>query len=258
MFIDSDCHVSSRAHGPGISSDELIRQLDLAGVDRAVCWPMVSYTREIAADNAAIYEAAKAHPDRVIGFCGVNPLLGMQQALEELERCIEVYGVKGVKLNGARDGYYIDDPKLSLPLIDRVAESGIALAFHCGANDYEKTHPFRIAKVSEMYPDLPILVVHMGGSGQPDLCDAVIEFAARYPSWYLIDSEADYRKVHKAVNALGPDRVCYGSDTPFCPMRYEWAIRQAIYQDLDEKARALILGGNAARLFGLAKWRAHG
>jgi predicted TIM-barrel fold metal-dependent hydrolase len=160
-----------------------------------------------------------------------------------------VYGVKGVKLNGARDGYYIDDPALSLPLVEMIAEAGIALAFHCGANDFERTHPFRIAKISDQFPDLPIMVVHMGGSGNPSIHDAVIEYAARYSQWLLIDSEADYRKVLKAVELLGAERVCYGSDTPFCPMRYEWAIRQAIYQDLDEAQRAAILGGNIARLF---------
>jgi len=251
MLIDADCHISSRQAGPGISADELVRQLDALGVDRAVCWPMVSYTREIASDNRAIYEGVRAYPDRIIPFAGVNPLLGMDAALDELSRCIETYGVKGIKLNGARDGYYIDDPRLSLPLIERIAGAHLALAFHCGANDYERTHPFRIAKVSELYPDLPILVVHMGGSGQPGLYEAVIEFATKYSTWYLVDSEADYRQVHKALTMLGAERVCYGSDTPFCPMRFEWGIRQAIYSDLGDADRAQVLGGNMVRLFRL-------
>lgn len=252
MFIDCDCHLSSRMQGPGIGADELLRQLDAVDVDRAVCWPMVSYTREIASDNRAIYEAAKAHPERIIPFCGVNPMLGLEAAKEELTRCIETYGVRGVKLNGARDGYYIDDPCLSLPLIDRIATAKLVLAFHCGANDYERTHPFRIAKISDMYPDLPILVVHMGGSGQPTLHDAVIEFAAQYPNWYLVDSEADYRKIHRALEVLGPERLCYGSDTPFCPMRFEWGMRQVVYSELPEEARRRVFGGNAAALFGLS------
>jgi predicted TIM-barrel fold metal-dependent hydrolase len=251
MYIDADCHVSSRHSGPGIGIDELLRQMDEVGIDRAVCWPMVSYTREMATDNRAIYEGARAHPERIINLSGVNPLLGLEEARDELRRCIEVYGVKGVKLNGARDGYYIDDPALSLPLIEIAAEAGIAVAFHCGANDFEKTHPFRIAKISDQFPDLPIMMVHMGGSGNPSIHDAVIDFAIRYTQWYLIDSEADYRKVLQALTVLGADRICTGSDTPFCPMRYEWAIRRAVYQDLDEDSRALVMGGNIARLFAL-------
>ena len=92
----------------------------------------------------------------------------------------------------------------------------------------------------------------MGGASHPDLHDAVIDLAARHPNWYLIDSETDYRQELKALAALGPERVCYGSDTPFCPMRYEWALRQVVLADLAPADRALVLGGNVARLFGLS------
>ena len=251
MFIDADCHISSRKTGPGIGIDQLLRQLDEVGVEKAVCWPMVSYTREIASDNKAIYEGSQIHPKRIINFAGVNPRLGLQEAKDELKRCIEVYGAKGVKLNGVRDIYYIDDPELSLPLVEMIAEAGIVLAFHCGADDFERTHPFRIAKISDMHPDLRIMIVHMGGSGRPDLCDAVTEFAARYPNWYLIDSEADYRKARAALETLGPDRICYGSDTPFCPMCFEWGIRQVVYQDLCDADKAKVFGGNMARMLEL-------
>ena len=252
MWIDADCHLSARRTGIEIGPDELLRRLDEVGVERAVCWPMVSYTRDIASDNRAIYEGMKAHPERLIGFCGVNPMLGMTETRDELKRCIEVYGAKGVKLNGARDAYYIDDPALSLPLIEIIATAGLVLAFHCGANDFERTHPFRIAKISALYPDLRIMVVHMGGAGSPSLHDAVIDLAAQHLTWYLVDSEADYRRIHKALKVLGPERLCYGSDTPFCPMRYEWGIRQVVYQELSSPDRAKVFGGNAARLLGMS------
>jgi hypothetical protein len=251
MIIDADTHINGRGTGAGVSMDESLRQMDALGVEAAICWPMVSYEREMALDNKAIALGARQHPDRVLNFGGVNPLTGFEAAKEELKRCIGEYGVKGVKLNGARDGYYIDDPKLSLPLVDMIAEAGIALAFHCGANDFEKTHPFRIAKISEMYPDMPIVVVHMGGSGYPNMCDAVIEYAAQYPNWYLVDSEADYRSVLKALQVLGPDRLCYGSDSPFCPMRFEWGLRHVTYQDLSAADQAKVFGGNIARALGL-------
>jgi hypothetical protein len=91
----------------------------------------------------------------------------------------------------------------------------------------------------------------MGGGASPDISDAVIDFARMYPDWYLIDSEADYRKVLKALDELGPDRLCCGSDTPFCPTRYEWGIRKVVYQDLSDEDKAKVYGGNAARMLGL-------
>jgi uncharacterized protein len=251
MYIDADCHISAKPAGFEIGIDELLKRLDTVGVDKAICWPMLTYTREVAADNKAIYRGAHLHADRIMRFGGLNPRLGLDHSKAELDRCIDEYGMLGIKLNGARDNYYIDDPQLSLPLIERIAAAKLVLAVHCGANDYERTHPFRIGKISELFPELKILVVHMGGAGQPSLHDAVIELAGRYPNWYLIDSEADYRKVHQALRTLGPQRICYGSDAPFTPMRFEWGIRQVIYQDLSVSDKARVLGGNIATLLSL-------
>lgn len=248
MYIDADCHISAKPGGFEIGITELLKRMDAVGVDQAICWPMLTYTREAAADNKAIFRGAQQHPDRIIPFGGVNPRLGFEAARLELERCINDYGVRGVKLNGARDAYYIDDPQLSLPLIERIASAGLILALHCGANDYERTHPFRIAKISDLFPELKILVVHMGGAGTPNLHDAVIEMAQRYSNWYLVDSEADYRKVHQALRVLGAERICYGSDTPFTPMRFEWGIRQVVYQDLSPTEKARVLGENIRQL----------
>ncbi len=250
MIIDADCHISAEPARYGIGIAQLLREMDALGVERAVCWPMVSYIREMAADVQAIAAGAKAHPDRIIPFGGVNPMLGLAQAQEELQRYIEVYGVKGIKLNGARDGYFIDDPRLSLPLVEKIAQAGIVLALHCGAPDGERTHPWRIARISALFPQLRILVVHMGG-GNPAWHEAVIDLARQHPTWHLVDSEADYRQILRALEILGPSRLCYGSDTPFCPMRYEWGLRQVIYQDLSAEDKALVLGGNIARLLGL-------
>jgi len=102
-----------------------------------------------------------------------------------------------------------------------------------------------------LFPELKILVIHMGGAGIPSLHDAVIEYAARYPNWYLVDSEADYRKILQALRILGPERICYGSDTPFNPMRYEWGIRQVVYQDLALSDKVRVFGGNIAGLLAI-------
>lgn len=251
MIIDADCHISSRQAPGQMGVDDLLRQMDALGVDRAVCWPMVAYDREMASDMRTIYDGAQRHPDRVIPFGGVNPKLGLQEAQDELKRCIEVYGVKGVKLNGARDGYPIDDPVLALPLVEAIEHAGLVLAVHCGPPDVEKTHPHRLANLARLFPALPMLIVHMGGSGAPDVNGAVVAEARRHPNWLLVDSEADYRQVQRAIQSLGAERVCYGSDSPFCEMRYEWGIRQVVYQDLSAAQRDAVMGANIAGLLGL-------
>jgi hypothetical protein len=65
----------------------------------------------------------------------------VEKAVAAARRCVEEYGFYGVKLNGAQNSFYIDDPALSIPVIDEVARLGSRLAFHVGADAFEQTHP---------------------------------------------------------------------------------------------------------------------
>ena len=242
MIIDADCHVSSRE--PAGSIDELLRQMDQLGIDKAICWPKFLFPNDMEADNKAIGEGARKHPDRIIPFAGINPKLGTKRGLEELDRCINEYGIRGVKLNGVRDRYFIDDKSLSYPVVEQLDKQDLVFATHCGSDDFEKTHPYRIAKISDNFPNLQVLLIHFGGSGRPDIHEAAIEFAQKQPKWHLVDSEADYRKILRALEVLGANRISYGSDSPFCPMRYEWGLRQVIYQDLSSADKKKVFGGN--------------
>ncbi|KKL80019.1 hypothetical protein LCGC14_2009010, partial [marine sediment metagenome] len=175
------------------------------------------------------------------------------KAKETVRRCIEEYRFFGVKLNGAQNSFFIDDPELSLPVIEEIAGSGKLLAFHVGADAPEHTHPFRVAKIARMYPDLTILCVHMGGVGHHDLTAAMIEFAEKCPNLHLIGSAVRELAVTKAIGALGAERVSFGSDTPFAPMHARLAMYRAMLDDdFTPDQRAAVLGGNIARVFGLA------
>ena len=115
-----------------------------------------------------------------------------------------------------------------MPVVEEIAKSGKLIAFHCGADAYEKTHPARIAKIAKRYPAMQILCVHMGGVGVPDMSKAAIELAQEHANVALIGSEINPISVLNAVKTLGAERVCFGSDTPFGLMR----VRVAMYNAL--------------------------
>lgn len=253
MIIDGDCHISSTEEGGNsIGIDGLLHRMDRAGVDRAVTWLQPPYMREVGPGNAYVAEAMRRYPDHILGFGWADPNLGVEEAKDEAARCVEEYGFFGVKLNGAQNSFYIDDPELSLPVVERIAELDTRLAFHVGADAFDRTHPFRVAKVAEMFPELPILMVHMGGVGHADLTRAAIEFAERCPNLTLIGSAVRSGAVLRAVKKLGAGRVCFGSDTPFEFMRVELARYRALLEgEVSEEEKARVLGGNVQRLFGL-------
>ena len=118
---------------------------------------------------------------------------------------------------------------------------------------YERTHPFRIAKIARRFPEMGILVAHMGGVGFPDMSGAMIEMAQECPNLYLIGSMILHTSVLRAVKTLGADRVCFGSDTPFALMHVcVAAYRALLEEEVSAGEGSQIMGGNLLRLFGEA------
>lgn len=68
MIIDINNRIGTRPLRSFRSADLLLREMDAAGVDRAVisCFP----TQD---ENAVVLEAIHAHPDRLSGMFLINP-----------------------------------------------------------------------------------------------------------------------------------------------------------------------------------------
>ena len=141
MIVDADCHISPFREGVHISADELLRRMDRSGVDKAIVWLTPPYKREIDESNAYVCQAVRAHADRLLGFGWADPRLGVQKAREMARKCMHQYGFHGVKINGAQNDFFIDDPEVSMPLVEEIAKAGKLLAFHCGVDAFERTHP---------------------------------------------------------------------------------------------------------------------
>jgi len=251
MIIDADTHISPLDEALSCRAETLVAEMDASGVDKAIVWLQPPYMRELDESLEYIRDSARKYPDRLLPFGWANPHLGLKKSIDTIKKCVD-YGFHGVKLNGAQESYYIDDDKMSFPLIEEIAKAGVMLCFHVGADAYEFTHPYRVGKVAERWPELPILLAHMGGCGSPDLSSACVEMAEKYKNLTLIGSQISFRAILSAINKLGPSRVCCGSDMPYESMRARVAGTKALLERAMSKEDAdLILGGNVARLFKL-------
>lgn len=254
MIIDGDVHVSpSPQGGNSIGVDELLRRMDRAGVDRALTWLQPPYVRgEIDAGNAYVADAMRRHPDRILGFGWADPNLGVAKAIADARRAVEDHRCYGVKLNGAQNDFPIDDPALAMPVIEAIAGMGTVLALHVGADAYDQTHPARVATIARAFPELRILVVHMGGAAFHDLSAAAIAVAREHPNLTLVGSAVRSIPILRAIRELGAERVCFGSDTPFELMHVELAKYRALLGDeLSAAEQAMVLSGTIGRVLGL-------
>lgn len=161
-------------HGKPILSDDLIPQMDAAGVDMALCWqnPAVlgdedteeGRHQRLLAANEAIAALAEKHPKRIIPGGWTDPkALGVERAIDLARTCVEGLGMPIVKMNPAQNAYPITDPIVS-QVLEAIIGLGAVPAFHFGA-DTPYTPADGLAELAKRFAPGPIIGVHMGGGG---------------------------------------------------------------------------------------------
>jgi uncharacterized protein len=113
----------------------------------------------------------------------------------------------------------------------------------------EISHPLAIGVLARRYPDVPILMDHMG---YREWTSDAIEAARDNPNLYLGTTIAavEPTTVERAVRELGPERVVFGSNWPnvYSDLAAEAIRRRKLGSEVEE----LIFGGNLARILGFA------
>jgi len=239
LIIDAHNHIGDR-HAATQTGVELVAKLDVAGVDRAVIMPFVEGTF----DNSVIDREAAAFPDRLIPFCSVNPW-DRGLAVEEIRHCVEDLGFKGLKLHPTIHGYRLGDHGLMDPIFSAARDLGIVVTSH-GASDLYN-NPAEFAEMARSYPEVPLLMVHMGVFW---LTDLAIEKASEHLNLFLDTSRAPIFEIAQAVREAGPEKVIWGTDSPF--VDYEWEFKKMSRVSDSREAYELVVGGNIARLLEVA------
>jgi predicted TIM-barrel fold metal-dependent hydrolase len=139
--------------------------------------------------------------------------------------------------------------RLTGPLASRIMstarELGIIVNIHSGS---EINHPLGIGTLCRRFPEVPVIMDHMGyREWGPD----AIEAARDNPNLYLGTTIASFEGsfIRRAIDALGPERVIYGSNLPL--LDSDLAVEAIRRQRFGAEAEALVLGGNLARLLGM-------
>jgi len=250
MIIDADTHIAPT--GGAFTLEQHLARMERAGIDKTLTWLKPDYVgEEIEGHNRYVYEATRRYPDRILGFGWADPTVSVEHAKKMVQICTEEYGFYGIKLNGAQNNFTIDDPYLALPVIEEIARVGTRLALHIGPDAYERTHPLRAREIARRFPELTILMVHMGMTNW-DMNQAVVEVAVECPNMILIGSATNDKAILYAIERLGADRVCFGSDAPFGRPHVVRAMYEALLMyDVEASERTLVMGGNIARIFHL-------
>jgi predicted TIM-barrel fold metal-dependent hydrolase len=223
-------------------------------------------------------EAVKRWPQRFVGYVGVDPTMGLETCLRELdEQLDEMPQAVGLKLYPAQidpiRSWRMDDPKLAFPLFKRAQDRGIKIAaIHKAAPlGAVPLNPFKVDDVdlaADQFPGLAFEIIHAGYAFTEETCMAM----ARYPNVYgnlEITSAFSYRAPKMFEELMGQFMYWAGSqkvifsdgnmvfhsqpilekirDFQFSEETMSrWGIKQITKED-----KANILGANFARIVGV-------
>ena len=239
-----------------ITAADLVKHLDDAGIKRAVvlstAYSFSNPSRKVEndhefvrADNDWTAAQVSAFPDRLIGFCGINPL--KEYALAELERCAKnPHLARGVKLHFGNSWVDYHNPRHleQAKGVFRAANGyGMAIVVHMRANTSqtmgrEEARLF-LDELLPAAPDVTVQIAHLGGAGGVEasfdglevFVDAIKKRDSRAKNlWFDVTSvvmettPADAPRIVDRIRQLGIERMLFGrrAHSQQCP-RLAWA-----------------------------------
>ena len=186
IAADSTTDKKSPQFTKPLTADELIKDLDEAGIKRAVVLSVAYWLGGPGAENTKRMTEAKdewsavqgendwtakqvaRYPVRLVLACGLNPL--KDYAIPELQRCAKTLKAKAMKLNFGDSGVSFDNPEH----VEKVArffkaanENRIAIIVHLEPGRFygPKEVELFLNRIAAQAPDITIQLAHLAGNG---------------------------------------------------------------------------------------------
>jgi predicted TIM-barrel fold metal-dependent hydrolase len=173
--------------------------------------------------NDATATFVRAFPDKLIGFMALHPFDA--DVMDEFERCRTDLNMKGVKLGA---NYQIFDPleTRALAIYEAAQKHNLPVLFHNGTSPVRTApiryaHPLLTDEIAIRYPDLKIIMAHLGHPWQVDTAVVV----RKHPNVYTDMSANFYRpfsfweQMIKAREWNITDKILFGTDFPVTNMQ---------------------------------------
>ena len=258
-------------------ADDLIAQLDAAGIKRAVVLSTAyifeqpsrkadAAEMKLRRDNDWTSQQVARYPDRLVGFCGLNPL--KDYALDELARCAGDPNLRrGLKLHFGNSVVDYHNPA-HIQQVRRVFQAAnarrMAIVVHVRASVTQKLAYGRdealifLNELMPAAPDVVVQVAHLAGAGSWQdegvlqafevLADAVAKHDPRTRLLYfdvtaigapaMLDSAERWTAL---IRKAGTERVLFGSDAtlPTASPADAWAALRRLLPLTDGEFRTI-------------------
>ncbi len=224
----------------------LKERLKQSGIEAAVVLPIATKPSQHEVVNK--WAANINGKDRIYAFGSVYP--GADDALYYLEK-IKADGLHGVKLHPDYQNFFVEDEK-AFPVYQKCVELNLPVLFHGGYDplspDTIHATPEGLLKVHESFPELTMIIAHLGGMYRWDRVECLL--AGRPGNIYfdtaVIAGEIGQKQLMRIISKHGADRILLGSDCPWDDPAGEIAMIERL--PLSRSEKELIFYKNAQKL----------
>lgn len=240
-IYDTHTHVGAARHsGRTFSADQMLRSMDLHGVDRSMLIPF-PVVEDYRGAHDEIARAVRAHPDRFAGAACLYPLVPESEFRTEIRRCAEDLGFRALKL---QPQYQALNPISSRSdfLFAAALDHQLPLIAHTGSGV-----PFALPSLfilpARRFPDLPIILGHAGGSVY--YLETIVA-ASVCPNIYIEVSSLMPHHILEILAHVPASRLMAGSDLP---ESVDAEFSKILGLDIDPPAKRSILWDTPRRVF---------
>lgn len=236
--------------------EEFLREMEESGVSLAVLHAEYSYG-DVDLLNKTVGEKVRRHPDKLIGFAGVDPVAS-DDPVGDLDRYVGEWNMKGLNLQPWVQGWYANDKRL-YPLYSYCQEKNMPVAIHASLNfalhrriDY--SHP---RYLEEIACDLPQLTIVANHGGWPWV-NEMVAVAWKRPNVYLEIGGISPKYIARPgtgwevfltyANSLLQDQILFATDSL---IPHERAVKEIDMLPLKDQVKEKLLYRNAMRVLNL-------
>jgi predicted TIM-barrel fold metal-dependent hydrolase len=231
--------------------DELLRQMDRHGIERAAVSSLHAVFYFNPQDgNDELANAVAGHRDRLVPFAVLRPNFAGWQ--DDLARCADDYGMRGVVLYPNYHRYGLDEPSTG-ELAKLCAARRLPLCVQAGLEDPRRQFDREIVlevsadaigSLARAHPEVTVLALGLK-IGQPERVGEPL------PENFFFDlsNYEHMNEIEKAVERFGAEKMLFGTNFPLFNVQANVdKLRLAAIGDRD---RECIARGNAERLLRL-------
>lgn len=192
--------------------------MDRIGIEKAVIMPLndpwlMSMAFTVDAVHKNIYEMKRCYPERFYAFADIDTRKTPAESVEALRKAIVAYGLDGIKIHPNNTGIDIDSG-YNQPIFAYAQEEKIPVAIHSFPNTVDdRSAAHRVIKVLKQYPDLTVIVSHMGAYQWEQFLSArcFMDMSAILPDYVRTYGIA---KTNEILRRFGAERLIFATDYP--------------------------------------------